>query len=161
MGTMERRGGVVYLCSSAAAVVFGCMSARWIAVGGTPSLVRKTIGGVGAGSAGLLLLGCALAGPTISVILLLLAFAAGGMCGSNIWAITQTLAGPKMAGRWTGLQNFLGNLAGIIAPAVTGFVVDYTGHFFVAFVIMAVVAMLAALSYFFVIGPLKEIAWEA
>jgi len=59
------------------------------------------------------------------------------------------------------LQNFLGNLAGIIAPAVTGFVVDYTGRFFVAFVIMAVVAMFAALSYFFVIGPVKEIAWEA
>jgi ACS family glucarate transporter-like MFS transporter len=54
----------------------------------------------------------------------------------------------------------LGNLAGIIAPAVTGFVIDYTGRFFVAFVVMAVVAMLAALSYFFVIGPVKEIAWE-
>jgi hypothetical protein len=25
---------------------------------------------------------------------------------------------------------------------------------------MAVIAMLAALSYFFVIGPVKEIAWE-
>ncbi len=161
MGNMARIGGVGYLCYSAAAVVFGWISDRWIAAGGTPTLVRKTIAGVGAGSAGLLLLGCALAGPTISVILLLLAFAAGGMCGSNIWAITQTLAGPKMAGRWTGLQNFLGNLAGIIAPAVTGFVVDYTGRFFLAFVIMAIVAMLAALSYFFVIGPVEEIAWEA
>jgi len=26
---------------------------------------------------------------------------------------------------------------------------------------MAVVALLAALSYFYVIGPVKEIAWEA
>ncbi|HEV1994081.1 MAG TPA: hypothetical protein VGR03_07115, partial [Candidatus Acidoferrum sp.] len=129
--------------------------------GGSPTLVRKTFAGVGAGSAGLLLLGCALAGPRASVILLLLAFAAGGMCGSNIWAITQTLAGPKMAGRWTGFQNFLGNLAGVIAPAVTGFVADYTGHFLVAFVIMAIVGLLASLSYIFVIGPVKEIAWEA
>src|SRR5207245_10145317 len=126
--------------------------------GGTPTLVRKTIAGVGAGSAGLLLLGCALAGPTISVVLLLLAFAAGGMCGSNIWAITQTLAGPKMAGRWTGLQNFLGNLAGIIAPAVTGFVVDYTGHFILAFVIMAVVAMFPSLPHFVFIGPVYEVS---
>jgi MFS family permease len=161
MGTMAKIGGLGYLCYSAGAVVFGWISDRWIAAGGTPTLVRKTIAGVGAGSAGLLLLGCALTGPTISVILLLLAFAAGGMCGSNIWAITQTLAGPRMTGRWTGLQNFLGNLAGIIAPTVTGFVVDYTGHFILAFVIMAVVALLAALSYFYVIGPVKEIAWEA
>ncbi len=161
IGTMAKISGVGYLCYSAGAAVFGWISDQWIAAGGTPTLVRKTFAGVGAGTAGLLLLGCALAGPTISVILLLLAFAAGGMCGSNIWAITQTLAGPRMAGRWTGLQNFLGNLAGIIAPAVTGFVVDYTGHFFAAFVIMAVVALLAALSYFYVIGPVKEIAWEA
>jgi MFS family permease len=161
MGTMAKISGVGYLCYSAGAVVFGWLSDRWIAAGGTPTLVRKTFAGVGAGSAGLLLLGCALAGPTVSVILLLLAFAAGGMCGSNIWAITQTLAGPRMAGRWTGFQNFIGNLAGVIAPAVTGFVIDYTGRFFVAFVIMAIVAMLAALSYFFVIGPVKEIAWEA
>lgn len=160
MGTMARISGVGYLCYSAGAVVFGWISDRWIAAGGTPTLVRKTFAGAGAGIAGLLLLSCALAGPTASVILLLLAFAAGGMCGSNIWAITQTLAGPRMAGRWTGLQNFLGNLAGVIAPAVTGFVVDYTGRFFVAFVIMAIVAMLAALSYFFVVGPVKEIAWE-
>jgi MFS transporter, ACS family, D-galactonate transporter len=161
MGTMTKIVGVGYLCYSASAAVFGWISDRWIAAGGTPTLVRKTFAGIGAGSAGLFLLGCALAGPTVSAILLLLAFGAGGMCGSNIWAITQTLAGPKMAGRWTGFQNFLGNLAGIIAPAVTGFVIDYTGRFFMAFVIMAVVAMLAALSYFFVIGPVKETAWES
>jgi ACS family D-galactonate transporter-like MFS transporter len=160
MGIIAKIGGVGYLCYSAGAALFGWLSDRWIAAGGSPTLVRKTFAGVGAGSAGLLLLGCALAGPTVSVILLLLAFAAGGMCGSNIWAITQTMAGPKMAGRWTGFQNFLGNLAGVIAPAVTGFVVNYTGQFILAFVIMAVVAMLAAFSYFFVIGPVKEIAWE-
>jgi MFS family permease len=160
VATMVRIVGVGYLCYSAGAAMFGWISDRWIAAGGTPTLVRKTFAGVGAGGAGLLLLGCALAGPTGSVILLLLAFVLGGMCGSNIWAITQTLAGPRMAGRWTGFQNFLGNLAGIIAPAVTGFVVDFTGHFFVAFVIMAIVALLASLSYFFVIGPVKEIAWE-
>lgn len=160
LGTMAKIGGVGYLCYSAGAVLFGWLSDRWIAAGGTPTRVRKTFAGIGAGSAGLLLLGCALAGPTASVILLLLAFGAGGMCGSNIWAITQTIAGPKMAGRWTGLQNLMGNLAGIIAPAVTGFVIDYTGRFIVAFAIMAVVAMLAALSYFFVIGPVQEITWE-
>jgi ACS family D-galactonate transporter-like MFS transporter len=157
---MAKIGGLGYLCYSAGAVVFGWISDHWIAAGGSLTLVRKAFAGAGAGSAGLLLLGCALAPPKVSEILLLLAFVAGGMCGSNIWAITQTLAGSKMAGRWTGFQNFLGNLAGIIAPAVTGFVVDYTGHFIPAFVIMAVVAMLAALSYFFVIGPVKEIAWE-
>src|SRR5437660_2827709 len=160
MGTMAKISGVGYLCYSVGAAVFGWISDRWIAAGGTPTMVRKTFAGAGAGVAGFLLLGCALAGPTVSVILLLLAFVAGGMCGSNIWAITQTLAGPKMAGRWTGFQNFVGNLAGIIAPAVTGFVVDFSGRFFMAFVIMAIVALLAALSYFFVIRPVEAFPWH-
>jgi len=160
MGTMAKIGTVGYLCYSVGATLFGWLSDRWIAAGNSPTLVRKTFAGVGAGSAGLLLLGCVLAGPQVSVLLLLLGFGAGGMCGSNIWAITQTLAGPKMSGRWTGFQNFVGNLAGIIAPTVTGFVVGYTGRFFAAFAIMAAVSLLGALSYFFVIGPVKEIAWE-
>src|SRR5260370_7371718 len=108
---------------------------------------------VGAGTAGRLLLWCALAGARLLVILLLLAFGAGGMCGSNIWAITQTLAGPRMAGRWTGFQNFVGNLAGFFAPTVTGFVVDLTGHFFMAFVIMAVPPQLSPPSSFFLPIP--------
>jgi MFS family permease len=109
----------------------------------------------------LLLLSCSLASPGLLVILLLLAFGAGGMCGSNIWAITQSLAGSRMAGRWTGFQNFVGNLAGFFAPTVTGFVVGRTGHYFLAFVIMAIVAVGAALCYFFVIGPVEEIVWES
>jgi hypothetical protein len=43
---------------------------------------------------------------------------------------------------------------------VTGFVVEQTGQFFWAFVIMAVVALFAALCYFFVIGPVEEVVWE-
>ena len=160
MTELAKVGGVGYLCYSAGSALFGWISDQWIASGATPTLVRKTFAGVGAGAAGILLLGCSLAGERLSVILLLLAFGTGGMCGSNIWAITQTLAGPRMAGRWTGFQNFLGNTAGFVAPLITGYVVDRTGEFFWAFFIMAVVAILAALSYFFVIGEIKEISWS-
>jgi MFS family permease len=160
LGTMAKIGGLGYLCYAVAAILFGWISDRWIATGATPTLVRKTFTGAGVGSAGLLLLGCVLAGPTASVILLLMAFACGGICGSNVWAITQTLAGPKTAGRWTGLQNFFGNLAGVIGPALTGFVIDRTGRFFLAFVIMAVVALMATFSWICVVGPVKQIAWK-
>jgi MFS family permease len=158
--TIAKIGGLGYLCYAVAAILFGWISDRWIASGATPTLVRKTFTGGGLAAAGLLLLGCVLAGPAASVILLLLAFASGGMCGSNLWGITQTLAGPKTAGRWTGLQNFLGNLAGVIGPTVTGFVVDRTGRFLLAFIIMAIVALLAAFSWICVVGPVRPIAWK-
>ena len=51
------------------------------------------------------------------------------MWSSNNWAITQTLAGPRAAGKWCALQNGVGNLAGVTAPWFTGWVVGQTGHF--------------------------------
>jgi nitrate/nitrite transporter NarK len=83
-----------------------------------------------------------------------------GISASNTWAITQTLAGPQAAGKWTGLQNFLGNLAGWIAPVVTGFVVDKTGRFFWAFIITAVIALLGSLSWIFIVGALRQVDWS-
>jgi hypothetical protein len=76
-----------------------------------------------------------------------------------MWAITQTLAGPQAAGRWTGLQNFFGNLAGVIAPALTGFVVNQTGEFFWPFLITAGVAGLGTLVWVFLVGPITPVVW--
>ena len=59
-----------------------------------------------------------------------------------------------------GLQNFLGNLAGWIAPVVTGLVVDKTGRFFWAFIITAVIALLGSLSWIFIVGALRQVDWS-
>ena len=74
---------------------------------------------------------------TISITLLMLACMSFGVYCSNHWAITQTLAGPLAAGRWTSIQNGVGNLSGIVAPWVTGVVVEKTGAFYLAFVVSA------------------------
>jgi len=83
-----------------------------------------------------------------------------GAASSNVWAVTQTLAGPKAAGRWTGFQNFVGNLSGIVAPALTGFVLERTGHFYWAFVIMTGVALVGMASWVFLIGPIEPVMWN-
>ena len=79
---------------------------------------------------------------------------------ANLWAITQTLAGPVASGKWTGMQNGIGNLAGVVAPTVTGIVVDRTGEFFLAFVAAGVVSFLGAACFWFVVGPVKPIRWR-
>jgi MFS family permease len=81
-----------------------------------------------------------------------------GCC--NSWAIPQILAGPRMVGRWVGVQNFVGNLAGAVAPALTGFLLDRTGSFYWPFLITAVIAWIGGLSWWFVVGPLEEVNWE-
>jgi MFS family permease len=76
------------------------------------------------------------------------------------WAITQTLAGPLAAGRWTGFQNFIGNFAGWVAPMLTGFLLDRTGRYQWPFFITAGVAWLGAISWGLVVGPVEPILWE-
>jgi MFS family permease len=83
-----------------------------------------------------------------------------GVTSSNVWAITQTLAGPQAAGRWTGFQNFIGNLAGVVAPALTGFVVGRTGHFYWAFAILLAVTIMGTLSWVYLVGPVEQVAWH-
>jgi cyanate permease len=84
-----------------------------------------------------------------------------GTYTSNHWAITQTLAGPLAAGRWTSLQNGVGNLAGIAAPWVTGIVVERTGSFHLAFVVAALIALTGALMWGFVVGRVETVDWAA
>jgi MFS family permease len=84
-------------------------------------------------------------------------------CGTGnacFWSFTQTLAGPKAVGRWSGLTNGFTNLAGVICPALTGFTVHRTGHFQIAMVITAVVCVFGAIIWIFFLGELKEVDWR-
>jgi MFS family permease len=65
-----------------------------------------------------------------------------------------------MVGRWIGVQNFVGNLGGAVAPVLTGFILGKTGSFYWPFFITAVVAWIGGLSWWFVVGPLVEINWD-
>ena len=93
-------------------------------------------------------------------LLVVIAAAAYGFNISNTWVIPQILAGPRASGRWTGLQNFIGNLAGISAPVITGFIVQHTGSFVYAFLLTGLMSVLGAASWFFLLGPLEQVSFR-
>lgn len=160
--TMEKMatiGGVAYLVSAGSTIICGALSDRWIRSGGNPSVVRKTFTGGGLAIVSVLLGACAIAPPRLCVVLLIASMVFFGACASNIFAVSQRLAGPQAAGRWVGFQNGFGNLAGVVAPMITGLVVNRTGHFAWAFAVMTVVVLLGAASFLFVIGPLEQVEW--
>jgi len=74
--------------------------------------------------------------------------------------VTQTLAGPSAAGKWTGLQNGVGNLAGVAAPWFTGWVVQETGQFYVAFLVTASLLVVAAGMFVLGVGPVKQVEFR-
>lgn len=160
MSTMARVGGLAYLLGACSSTFSGWLSDRWIMSGGTPTRVRKTFTGGGLILAGTFLGLSAATGPRTCLVMLVLGVISFGVTCSNVWAITQTLAGPQAAGRWTGFQNFIGNLAGVVAPALTGFVVGRTSHFYWAFAILLAVTIMGTLSWVFLVGPVEQVVWH-
>ena len=160
MTQMAKITGGAYMSAAVIGTLCGWLSDRWISVGGTPTRVRKTFTGAGMACSSVFLLGCVASGTNLSILMVVMATIGYGICSSNVWAITQTLAGPQAAGRWTGVQNFMGNLAGIVAPALTGFVVNRTGEFFWPFLITAGMSAMGTLCWVFFVGPVRQVAWR-
>ena len=160
MHKMAKVGGAAYLCAATAASATGWLSDRWIMAGGTPTRVRKTVVAGGTALSGVFLALAAFGGPVQCIAMLVVGMIFFGVGASNVWAITQTLAGPHAAGRWTGFQLFVGNMSGVVAPALTGVIVQRTGHFYLAFVMLAVAALTGAGIWTFVVGPVEQVVWH-
>jgi len=83
-----------------------------------------------------------------------------GMFSSNCWAITQTLAGPLAAGKWTAHAELPGQSAGIAAPWITGSDRTETGQFFLRVRGVAGSGWRSvACACLFVVGDAAPIAW--
>jgi MFS family permease len=84
-----------------------------------------------------------------------------GASSPGVFAMSQILAGPGAAGRWVGIQNGVGNLAGVIAPALTGLLVAQTHHFTSAFLVAAFVSVLGVVGWVWMIPRLAPLPWPA
>lgn len=135
---------VSFLAIALSAVVAGWFSDRFIARGHTPTLVRKTFAGCGLILSTMLLPVAVIDDVNLAMALLIMACISFGLYSANVYAITQTLAGPSASGRWTSIQNGFANLSGVAAPWFTGWVVDRTGHFFFGFLAATAMVLMAA-----------------
>ena len=92
----------------------------------------------------------------IVISILSLAFFAQGMAALG-WTLVSDIAPKGLLGLTGGIFNFAANLAGIITPIVIGYIVAATGSFVGALTFIAVVALIGAFSYIFVVGDIKRI----
>jgi nitrate/nitrite transporter NarK len=84
-----------------------------------------------------------------------------GVQSPGVYAIPQILAGPRATGRWVGIQNSIGNFAGIVAPAATGFIIGSTHELTAAFLLSGAVSMLGLIGWLWMLPNLAELPWEA
>jgi ACS family D-galactonate transporter-like MFS transporter len=139
---------------------FGNLSDRIIGRGYAPAKVRKFFMVGGLSCATLMLPAGLVNSRSLALGFLIAACICFGACSSHIWLITQRLAGPLAAGRWSGMQNCIGNLAGIVAPIATGWIVKTTGKFYLAFLVVAVVLFIGASSYAFIVRRIDPVIWR-
>jgi MFS family permease len=84
------------------------------------------------------------------------------LCGGQspgVYAIPQILAGARTTGRWVGIQNSVGAMAGIVAPAATGLIVYSTHRFTAAFLLAAAMSLLGLIGWLWMLPPLEELRW--
>lgn len=160
MQRMATFGSLAYFVIAAATLCAGWLSDALLKHGASPTRVRKSVVVAGLLGSTVILPVPFVHSERLSMILLYASCIAFGTYTSNHWAITQTLAGPMMAGRWTSLQNGIGNFSGIIASALTGIIVERFGSFRIAFGVAAAVAFLGAAMWGLVVQHVEEIPWQ-
>ena len=159
---MSRLTAAVFLLIACSTVTAGWISDRLIARGASPTAVRLTLVAGGQAVASILLALTVVHGhPFVALSLLAIACIGHGGYASNHWAIAQTLAGPKMAGRWSSLQNGFANFSGIIGLWLTGFIVQTHRSARLAFAITGAVALVGAASWIFLVRRVEPVQWDA
>ena len=161
MHAMADTGSVAYFIVAAGTLSAGWISDWLLRRGASVTRVRKSVVVTGLVGSTAILPVVVVRDAHLALGLLYLSCFAFGIYTSNHWVITQTLAGPAMAGRWTSVQNGIGNFSGVVASWITGVAVQHTGSFRLAFFVAAAFALTAAFMWGVVVGPVREIPWEA
>ena len=133
----------------------GWIADRLISRGWDPTRTRKGIISFGF-MFGLLMIPAAFV-QDVNVALALIAGAGFvGLATANLLVMVQLCAPHDEVGVWTGFLNFAGNIGGVIAPALTGFLIAWTGSYVPGFVLGPVLLVSGLLAYWFVVGKLES-----
>jgi MFS family permease len=157
---MARIAGAFFILSAISSILSGWISDRWIASGASHTIVRKSMLVGAAFFTGLFLALAAITPLPLCMVCLLLAGLALGVGAANLWVVSQRLAGREAVGRWCGVQLFVGNLSGVVAPALTGYLVDRTAHFVWPFLVTSAIVWMGAFCWLFIVGPIEPVIWR-
>ncbi len=143
-----------YLVFGACQALGGWMGDRLTSRGWNETRTRKGIVTAGFAS-GLLLIPAVRADNAEVAIAFIIGASFVGLAVGNLTAIVQNCAPPDQVGVWTGMENFIGNFAGVLAPLVTGILISRTGSYMPGFTVAALILVAGLVPYWFVVGQLK------
>jgi MFS family permease len=158
---MAFHASVPFLVMSIVIVLSGLATDRLIAAGFREVRVRKTFIAIGFAFALAIVPAGLVDDNGTSLWLLLTSLCGLGLASPNTWSLTQACCTKSLVGTVSGLQNFGGNVAGIIAPWLTGAIAHRTGSFAAAFVLCGFILVGGALAYWLLMNETVGLPGEA
>jgi len=141
---------VPYFVFGASEPIGGWIADRLASRGWNEATARKTVISV-AFLTGLLLVPAARVNSPGAAVALIIGGCLVGLATANMLVLLQSAAPPADIGLWTGIYNFIGNIAGILSPLMTGFLIAHTGGSYEsAFVLSAVLIGTGHLAFWFI-----------
>lgn len=148
-----------FIAASVGVVVGGVVSDYLLRRTGSANVARKLPIISGLVLASTIVSANFLESDALVIAVMSVAFFGQGMVNLG-WTLITDVAPKQLIGLTGGVFNLCANLAGIITPLVVGFVVARTGSFEWALAFIAVVALIGALSYIFLLGDVKRVEYE-
>jgi MFS family permease len=133
------------------AIIGGWAADRLISRGSNPVTVRKAFTMVGFVLALSVVGGALTTSASASLFLSVFSMCGLGLATANYWALTQTLMPGSVAARVAGIQNTAASSAGIVAPWITGLLIQQTGSFNAPLMAIGVWLALGLGSYAFLV----------
>ena len=149
---------IPYLAMSATILISGFFSDALVRRGYAEKRVRKLLIMIGL-AVTCLIVPAGLVGEKMTAVWLLTISLAGlGIAGPNTWTLTQSVCARNIVGTVSGIQNFGGNVGGILAPALTGFIASATQSFALALSLAGAILVLGILAYGLLVSRQVELA---
>jgi MFS family permease len=159
LGEMASLTSASYVVMGVCALLGGVGVDRYIRRGGSANRGYKATMAVVHVGAVVCMLVMAFGSAPLAIASIFVYQALNGASAAGLYAIPEILGGTQATGRWVGIQNSGGSLAGVAAPWLTGVIIDMTGHFTVAFLVAAVMSFLGLVGWLGMVPGLEEIDW--
>ena len=143
-----------YLVFGVSEPIGGWIADRLVGAGWSETRARKGIVTI-AFLTGLLLIPAARVDTPGVAVALIIGGCLVGLATGNLLVILQSCAPHTEVGLWTGVYNFVGNIAGILSPLITGYLIEKTGSYTPPFVLAAALIAVGPLAFWFIVGELK------
>ena len=115
--------------------------------GYNPVTVRKWFTLAGFSIACMELIGARATSLETALLFAVVSLSGLGLATANYWALTQTLIPAAAIGRISGIQNSACSVAGIVAPILTGWLLERTGSYETPMFAILIVLLVGFLSY--------------